>query len=62
MTKLLQCLRDELVRRDYAATCPYRIVDWHTQRELNGVDHRLALGRGATGGITPTRRGFVVST
>ena len=28
---------------------------WHAQHGLNGVDHRLALGRGATGGITPTR-------
>ena len=28
---------------------------WHPQRELNGVDHRLALSRGTTGGITPTR-------
>jgi hypothetical protein len=27
----------------------------HAQYELNGVDHRLALSRGAPGGITPTR-------
>ena len=39
---------------DPSGACPYRKVDWHTQRELNGVEHRLALGRGATGGITRT--------
>jgi hypothetical protein len=28
---------------------------WHPERELDGVDHSLALSRGARRGITPTR-------
>jgi hypothetical protein len=31
----------------------------HTQCELNGVDYRLALGRGATEGMTTTRSAAV---
>jgi|tagenome__1003787_1003787.scaffolds.fasta_scaffold20109618_2 hypothetical protein len=50
------CINSIYVNRSlFRRGVPIEKSIWHPERELNGVDHRLASSRGAAGGITPTR-------